>query len=130
MQIIQRQITYSLDLKKINVLTAKQIGRHLADDFVDDILKCILSKKNVLISIGIPLKFVPQCQINNIPALLQLIIWCRLGDKPLTEPLMFSLLTHMCITRPKWVKMYIIIRKDPAAKYNGIDMNRQCSKIQ
>ena len=73
MQIIQRQITYSLDLKRINGLTAKQIGRHYADDFVDDIIKRILSKKNVLISIGIPLKFVPQCLINNIPALLQLI---------------------------------------------------------
>ena len=28
---------------------------------------------------------------------------CRPGDKPLSEPMMVSLLTHICVTRPKWV---------------------------
>ena len=30
--------------------------------------------------------------------------WCRPGDKPLSEPMMVSLLTHKCVTRPQWVK--------------------------
>ena len=30
--------------------------------------------------------------------------WHRPGDKPLSEPMMVSLLTHECVTRPKWVK--------------------------
>ena len=30
--------------------------------------------------------------------------WRRPGDKPLSEPMMVSLLTHICVTRPQWVK--------------------------
>ena len=29
--------------------------------------------------------------------------WRRPGDKPLSEPMMVSLLTPMCVTRPQWV---------------------------
>ena len=31
--------------------------------------------------------------------------WRRPGDKPLSEPMMVSLLTHICVTRPQWVKV-------------------------
>ena len=30
--------------------------------------------------------------------------WRQPGDKPLPEPMMVSLLTHICVTRPQWVK--------------------------
>ena len=30
--------------------------------------------------------------------------WHRPGDKPLSEPMMARLLTHICITLPQWVK--------------------------
>ena len=30
--------------------------------------------------------------------------WRRPGDKPLSELMMVSLLTHICVTRPQWVK--------------------------
>ena len=30
--------------------------------------------------------------------------WRRPGDKPLSEPMMVSLPTLMCVTRPQWVK--------------------------
>ena len=43
---------------------------------------------NVLISIKISLMFVPKCPINNIPALVQIMAWRRLGVKPLSEPMM------------------------------------------
>ena len=29
--------------------------------------------------------------------------WRRPGDKPLSEPMMVSLPTHICVTRPQWV---------------------------
>ena len=30
--------------------------------------------------------------------------WRRPGDKPLSEQMMVSLLTHICVTRPQWIK--------------------------
>ena len=53
--------------------------------------------------IEISLKFVPKGPINNIPALVQIMAWRRAGDKPLSEPIMVSLTTHICVTRLQWV---------------------------
>ena len=36
------------------------------------------------------------------------MVWCRPGDKPLCEPMMVSLLTHICITQPQWVNSLIL----------------------
>ena len=55
------------------------------------------------VSIEISLKFVPGGQINNIPALVQIMAWRRPGNKPLSEAMMVSLLTHICVTRQHWV---------------------------
>ena len=33
--------------------------------------------------------------------------WRRSGDKPLSKPMMVSLPTHICVTRPQWVKVGI-----------------------
>ena len=74
-------------------------GRH----FPDDISKCIFLPENVWISIKIPLKFVPKGSINNIPALFQIMGWRRPDDKPLSETMMVTSLTHICVTRPQWV---------------------------
>ena len=54
------------------------------------------------ISLKISLKFVPRCPINNIPALVQIMTRRQLGDKPLSEQMMVSLLTHICVTWPQW----------------------------
>ena len=59
--------------------------------------KCMNCDKNWL-------NFVPTGSINNIPALVQIMAWRRTGDKPLSEPMMVSLPTHICVTRPQWVK--------------------------
>ena len=83
-----------------NTLRPRQDGRH----FPDEIFKSIFLNENVWISIKISLKFVPRCLINNIPALVQIMAWHRQGDKPLSEPMMVSLPTHICVTRPRWVK--------------------------
>ena len=42
--------------------------------------------------------------LTNIPSLVQIMAWCRPGDRPLSEPMMVSLLPHICVTRPQWVK--------------------------
>ena len=39
-----------------------------------------------------------------ISALVQIMAWRRQGDKPLSEPIMVSLLTHICVTRPQLLK--------------------------
>ena len=59
--------------------------------------------KKVPISFKISLMFVLRGPINNIPALVQIMTWLRPGDKSLSEPVMVSLLTHICVTRPQWL---------------------------
>ena len=85
---------------RINTLRPRQNGRH----FPDDIFKCIFVNENVWISLKISLKFVPKVPINNIPALVLIMAWRRPGDKPLSEPMIVSWPTHICVTRQQWVK--------------------------
>ena len=86
----------------VNTLKPRQNGRH----FADDTFKHIFLNENVRISILISMKFVPKGPVNNIPALIQIMAWRQPGDKPLSEPMMVSLLMHICITRPQWVKRH------------------------
>ena len=85
---------------KFNILRPRQNSGH----FPDDIVKCTFLNGNVWISIKISLKFVPKGPISNIPAFVQIMAWCRPGNKPLSEPIMVSLLMHICVTCPQWVK--------------------------
>ena len=85
-----------------NTLRPRRNRRH----FADNIFKCIFENENERISPRISLKFVPKVGINNIPALVQIMAWRRPGDKSLSEPMMVSLLTHICVTWPQWVKCY------------------------
>ena len=97
---------YDLDtFPSIITLRPRQNGRH----FADDMFKCIFLNENVRISIKISLKFVPKGSINNNPALFQIMAWRRPGDRPLSEPMMASSLTHICVTRPQWVIVTILI---------------------
>ena len=80
-------------------LRPRQNGRH----FADDTFKCIFLNEDVLILIYISLKFVPKGPINNISAWVEIMTWRRPGDKPLSKPMLVSLLTHICVTRPQWV---------------------------
>ena len=76
---------------------------HRGRDKLDAILHTAVS--NILISIKIWMNFIPKDLINNITALVQIIAWHRPGDKPLSEPMTVSLLTHVWVTRPQWVNM-------------------------
>ena len=91
------------DLKcctSINTLRPRLNGRH----FADDTFKRIFLNENDRILIEISLKFFPKGPINNNPALVQIMAWRWLGDKPLSEPMMVRVPTHICVTRPQWVK--------------------------
>ena len=54
----------------VNTLRPRQNWRH----FADDIFKCIFVDENIKIPIKISLKFVPVGPINNIPALVQIMV--------------------------------------------------------
>ena len=68
----------------INTFRPRQNWRH----FADDIFRWI-----VWITLMISLKFVPKVRIKNISAFVQIMVWPWLGDKPLSEPMLVSLLT-------------------------------------
>ena len=85
------------EITVINTLRPRQNGRH----FARDTFKHIFLNENVCTSIDISLKFVAKGPNNNIPALVQIMAWHRPGDKPLSEPVLSSLLTHICVTRPQ-----------------------------
>ena len=82
----------------INSMRPRQNGRR----FADDLFKCIFLNENVRISIKISLKCLPRGPINNISALIQIMAWRRSGDKPLSEAMVFSLLTDIWVARPQW----------------------------
>ena len=51
--------------------------------------------------IKISLKFIPKGSIDNDPTLVYIMAWHRPGDKPLSEPMVVTLLTHICLTQPQ-----------------------------
>ena len=88
----------------LNSLRPRQNRRH----FADDVFKCNFLNENVWSPIQVSLKFVPKRSINNIPALVQIMAWRRPGDKPLSEPMMVKLPTHVCVTRHQWFMLSLI----------------------
>ena len=91
-----------IDIDIYNTLRPRQNAHH----FTDNNFKCIFLNENLSISLRISLEFVLMVPINNIPTLVQIMDWRRPGDKPLSEPMMVSLLMHICHTRPQWVNQF------------------------
>ena len=74
--------------------------------------------------------FATKVQINNITEVVQIMAWCRPGGKPLSKPMMVSLLTNICVTRPQWSNedsisscTFII---ESAAHYKSVDNMALC----
>ena len=86
----------------VNTLRPRQNGHH----FPDDSFKCTFLNEIAWILVRNSLS-VPKGPINKIPSFVQIMAWRRLGDKPLSEPMMIKLLTHICVTRPQWVNVKI-----------------------
>ena len=100
MQIRQGHAHGSVNVITFNTSSLRQNGCH----FWDGICKCNFLNEDVWVSNEISLKFVPKGPIIIIPAWVQIMAWRRPGDKSLSEPIMVSLLTHVCVTRAQWVK--------------------------
>ena len=60
------------------------------------------------IPIKILLKLVLKGSINNIQTLVYIMAWRRPCDKPLSEPMMVNLPTHIWVTRPQWVNLGVL----------------------
>ena len=81
--------------KRPTGLNCKRLLTHLPQDkmaavVANDNFKCIFLNKNNKFLIQILLKHVPRSPIDNKPALVQVMAWRRIDDKPLPEPI----LTH------------------------------------
>ena len=105
-RVLQRFTALLFSLSKVcdiivNTLRLKQNGCH----FADDIFKLIIFYEIWCILILIPLKFVPKVPVSNKPALIQLMVWHKLGETPLSEPVMFLFIsdTYKCLIQPPWV---------------------------
>ena len=94
---------------RVNTLRPRQDGRH----FADAIFTCIFFNENHCILIKFSLKYVRKVPIDNKQALVQIMVWRRSGDKPLSEPMMVSLPTHICVTRPQWVNRWFATPRRP-----------------
>ena len=53
----------------------------------DDVFRCIFFNEHDRSPIQISLKFVPRSPIDNKPALVQVMVWHRIGDNSLPEPM-------------------------------------------
>ena len=82
------------------ILKSRQNERHSPNN----IFKWVFLNENIWILIQILLKFVPMGLINIIRALVQIMAWCRTGNKPLSKSMMVSILLHLCVTQLLWVK--------------------------
>ena len=98
-----------MHLYMTNNLTVISILTHWGRDKMTAIFQTTFSSAFLewkrMNSIKISLKIVATGPINNILELVQIMAWCRPGDRPLSEPMLVCLLTHICVTRPQWVKM-------------------------
>ena len=83
--------------------STSQYLTHWGQDRMATIFQTTFSNENVWILIKISLMFVPKGPIKNMPALVQIMAWCRPGDKPLSEPMMVNLQTHICVNQPQRV---------------------------
>ena len=72
-------------------------------------------------------KFVSKGLINYISALVQIMTWRRPGDKPLSEPMMVSLESHICVTLPQWVKCICLNENYCLMIYSSMKFVSNCS---
>ena len=69
------------------------------------------------------MKFVskdPIYNIPNIPALFKIMARRRPDAKPFSETMLVNLLTHICVTRPQWLKKWHIMWSCYLTSFPGI----------
>ena len=70
--------------QSVNSSPSGQNGHH----FADDIFRCIFVNEKFCILIKISLKFAAKGSIDDNPALIEIMAWRQIGDKPLSEPML------------------------------------------
>ena len=80
------------DTYLINTLSVRRNGRHFADNILNALLAMKLCE--------LRLKLLLRVQLVDI------MIWCRLSDRPLSQSMMVRLLTHISVTRHHWAKCH------------------------
>ena len=105
MQILNIQVINSAD---INTLRPRQKGRH----FPYDIFKCIFLNENIWNSINFSLKFVTSVPVNIILALVQIMAWCRPGNRQLWKVGINALQGSTTLALPKsFIGHFILCRR-------------------
>ena len=87
---------------KLNTWRLRQNGHH----FPEDISNAFSWMKMHEFRVRLHWSLFPRAQLTIFQHLVQIMAWRRPDDKTLSEPMMVSLLTHICVTRPQWVKPY------------------------
>ena len=100
----------------INTLRQKQNECH----FADDIFKCIFFNENDWISLRFHLSLFLRVHLTIFQHWFRYNGLAPWGDKPLSEPMMVSLPTHICVTWPQWVKECHISTNMPLCQYRHL----------
>ena len=75
--------------------------------FADNIFWCIFVNEMFHVLIKISLKFVSRNPIDNKPALVQVMAWRRLGNKPLSGPMLTQFTDAYMQHYGRWFKLDI-----------------------
>ena len=81
----------------------------MVDIFSTTVSNALFINEKFCILIRISLKFVPCDPFNDKSTLVQIMARRQPGDKPLSELMMVSLLTHICVTRPQLINPLVVL---------------------
>ena len=84
--------------------------------------RMLFHELKVFYLIDISLKFVPKGPIGKTPVLVQIMAWCRIGDKSLSE-LNLSRFAEACGTKWRWIKTFL-----RQMSHHGVSTRRSFSK--
>ena len=108
-------------LSKSNII-ASHSGLYCQTSSTSDVLGLVWCHRFILLAVVITLsQYHSPCKnarniywlnhtfYNNIPALVQTMIWCRSDNKSLSEPMMVVVYVHtcICVTRPQRISLII-----------------------
>ena len=96
----------NLNYVSVNSLRPSQNGRH----FADDIFKCIFLNEIYEFRLRFHRNLFLWFELILFQHwFTEILAWRRPADKPLSEPMMVNLLTHICVIRPQWIKLTSLI---------------------
>ena len=118
---------------KLNSSPPRQNGHHLAGY----IFRCIFVNEQFWILIKISFKFISKGLIDNNQALVQIMAWHQMGDKPLSEPMLTQFKSNSFIYKFKYQSQHITLQKiqlcfwteEQHNCFHYIDLDIECSSL-